>query len=158
MSSTEAVKTATDLADIQFTIYIQTMAFTRLALRAVRPSLARGRFLSTTPRRFAGPGNAKEHETAEDHRKIQLERPLNPNVTGKYSTIGNKMPSVGAYEPPPELLTSVDPGFTTSDSSPEAGKDAEMGVGEMEGAEFKIEPLRRTGEDANTKRARLLCL
>jgi hypothetical protein len=32
-----------------------------------------------------------------------------------------------------------------------------MGVGEMEGAKFKIEPLRRTGEDANTMRARLLC-
>lgn len=127
------------------------MTFTRLAIRAVRPSLARGRFLSTSARRFAGPGNAKEHETAEDHRKIQRDRPLNPNVTGKFSTIGNKMPSVGAYEAPPELLTSVDPGFTTSNSSPE------MGVGEMEGAEFKIEPLRRVGEDSNTMRARLLC-
>jgi hypothetical protein len=27
----------------------------------------------------------------------------------------------------------------------------------MEGAQFKIEPLRRTGEDGNTLRARLLC-
>jgi hypothetical protein len=33
----------------------------------------------------------------------------------------------------------------------------ELGVGEMEGAKFKVEPLRRTGEDANTMRARLLC-
>ena len=33
----------------------------------------------------------------------------------------------------------------------------EMGVGEMEGAEFKIEPLHRSGEDPNTMRARLLC-
>ncbi|KAG9250472.1 Flavinator of succinate dehydrogenase-domain-containing protein [Emericellopsis atlantica] len=32
----------------------------------------------------------------------------------------------------------------------------ELEVGELEGAKFKIEPLRRTGEDANTKRARLL--
>ncbi|KAI3397230.1 hypothetical protein diail_11109 [Diaporthe ilicicola] len=31
----------------------------------------------------------------------------------------------------------------------------EMGVGELEGAKFKIEPLRRTGEDAETMRARL---
>lgn len=31
----------------------------------------------------------------------------------------------------------------------------EMAVGELEGAKFKIEPLRRTGEDAETMRARL---
>jgi hypothetical protein len=37
------------------------------------------------------------------------------------------------------------------------GADGEIGVGEMEGAKFKVEPLRRTGEDANTMRARLLC-
>lgn len=37
------------------------------------------------------------------------------------------------------------------------GEPGEMGVGEMEGGTFKIEPLRRTGEDANTTRARLLC-
>lgn len=34
----------------------------------------------------------------------------------------------------------------------------EMGVGELEGASFKIEPLRRTGEDADTMRARLTCM
>lgn len=33
----------------------------------------------------------------------------------------------------------------------------EMGVGELEGAKFRIEPLRRTGEDAETMRARLTC-
>lgn len=33
----------------------------------------------------------------------------------------------------------------------------EMAVGELEGASFKIEPLRRTGEDAETMRARLTC-
>ncbi len=36
-------------------------------------------------------------------------------------------------------------------------KPPELGVGEMEGAKFKIEPLRRTGEDDATTRARLLC-
>lgn len=35
--------------------------------------------------------------------------------------------------------------------------DHEMAVGELEGAEFKIEPLRRTGEDTATTRARLTC-
>jgi hypothetical protein len=67
------------------------------------------------------------------------------------------MPSVGAHEPPPDLLTSVDPDFAFKEASSEGRKGAEMGVGEMEGAKFKIEPLRRTGEDANTMRARLLC-
>jgi succinate dehydrogenase assembly factor 2 len=32
-----------------------------------------------------------------------------------------------------------------------------MAVGELEGASFKIEPLRRVGEDEKTMRARLVC-
>jgi hypothetical protein len=125
-----------------------------------------------TSRRMAGPGNAKENETAADHRKIQSEKPLNPHMTNTTSTIANDMPSVGANKAPPELITSVDPDYTPKDSvpentermtggtqkgAPEDGPDAEMGVGEMQGAKMKIEPLRRTGEDANTMRARLLC-
>ncbi|PNY24415.1 Succinate dehydrogenase assembly factor 2, mitochondrial [Tolypocladium capitatum] len=43
--------------------------------------------------------------------------------------------------------------YSTSPSSPANG---ELGVGELQGARFRIEPLRRTGEDDNTKRARLL--
>lgn len=124
-----------------------------------------------TSRRMAGPGNAKENETAADHRKIQSEKPLNPHMTNTTSTIANDMPSVGANKAPPELITSVDPDYTPKDSvpentermtggtqkgAPEDGPDAEMGVGEMQGAKMKIEPLRRTGEDANTMRARLL--
>ena len=35
--------------------------------------------------------------------------------------------------------------------------DGELQVGELEGAKFRIEPLRRTGEDDATKRARLVC-
>src|ERR1700753_1963694 len=33
----------------------------------------------------------------------------------------------------------------------------ELNVGEIEGGTFRVEPLRRMGEDAVTKRARLLC-
>jgi hypothetical protein len=121
---------------------------------------------------MAGPGNAQEHSTAKDHRKIQSEKPLNPHLTNTTSTVVNEMPSVGAQKAPPELITSVDPDFVPKDSVPEntermtggtqkgapdSGPNSEMGVGEMEGAKFKIEPLRRTGEDANTMRARLLC-
>ncbi|KAM4057685.1 flavinator of succinate dehydrogenase [Hirsutella rhossiliensis] len=40
-------------------------------------------------------------------------------------------------------------------SSPSAS-GPELEVGELQGAKFRIEPLRRTGEDAKTKRARLL--
>ena len=87
------------------------------------------------------------------------------------------MPKVGADKAPPELLPSaVDPDFVPtdavprntekmtghtqareSDPGPPPPPDAELGVGEMEGAEIKVEPLRRTGEDVNTIRARLLC-
>lgn len=37
------------------------------------------------------------------------------------------------------------------------GAGGELGVGELQGAKFRIEPLRRTGEDPDTMRARLLC-
>lgn len=94
-------------------------------------------------------------------------------MTNTNSTIANEMPSVGADKAPPELITSVDPDFTPTDSVPEntermtggtqkgsadTGPNSELGVGEMEGAKFKVEPIRRTGEDGNTMRARLLCL
>jgi hypothetical protein len=47
------------------------------------------------------------------------------------------------------------PRSNSSDSSTPPHRDLE--VGELQGAKFKIEPLRRTGEDAATTRARLLC-
>ncbi|EGR52614.1 uncharacterized protein TRIREDRAFT_53981 [Trichoderma reesei QM6a] len=49
--------------------------------------------------------------------------------------------------------------FSTSSlqRSDNAGSTAgELGVGELQGATFRIEPLRRVGEDDATKRARLL--
>lgn len=148
------------------------MSSIRVAFRTFRPSRAFSRSISTTSRCLAGPGKAQQHENAPDHRKTQIEKPLGPHITNTNSTNANKMPSVGADKAPPELISSVDPDFTPKDSipentermtggtqkgSPESGENAELGVGEMEGAKFKIEPLRRTGEDANTMRARLLC-
>lgn len=35
---------------------------------------------------------------------------------------------------------------------------SEFEVGELQGAKFRVEPLRRVGEDDNTKRARLVCM
>ncbi|KAG4437023.1 hypothetical protein IFR05_007484 [Cadophora sp. M221] len=147
------------------------MSAIRLALRSTRPSMAFARPMSTTTRLLAGPGNAQAHEGTEEHRKIQSSKPLNPHMTNTNSTIANEMPSVGAQKAPPELISSVQADFVPRDSVPEntermtggtqsgepqSGPNAEMGVGEMEGAKFKVEPLRRTGEDPNTMRARLL--
>lgn len=46
-----------------------------------------------------------------------------------------------------------------SSPSPSQPQDAhrDLDVGELQGAKFKIEPLRRVGEDPETMRARLLC-
>jgi hypothetical protein len=148
------------------------MSAMRLVFRSVRPSTVFTRPLFSTSRRTAAPGNAQDHEGNADHRKIQSDKPLNPHMTNTNSTIANEMPSVGAQKAPPELISSVDPDFVPKDSvpentermtggtqkgAPEGGPKAEMGVGEMEGAKFRVEPLRRTGEDPNTMRARLLC-
>ena len=110
----------------------------------------------------------------DEYRRFQIEKPLNPHLTNTNSTIANEMPSLGADAPPPELIKNADPSFTPKDAVPEnthrmtggtqssesadasgsnknlkgdvAGK-GELGVGELEGASFKVEPLRRTGED-----------
>jgi hypothetical protein len=134
--------------------------------------MAFARPLSTSVRRMAGPGKAQEHETNAEHRKYQTEKPLNPHMTNTNSTIANEMPSVGAQKSPPELISSVDGDFVPKDSvpentermtggtqegNPEKAANSELGVGEMEGGKFKIEPLRRSGEDINTMRARLVC-
>jgi hypothetical protein len=72
-------------------------------------------------------------------------------MTNTTSTIANEMPSVGKDAPPPELIKNVDDSFTPKDSAPEnthrmtggtqssegadvSGKNAELGVGELEGA------------------------
>lgn len=127
------------------------------------------RSISTSIPSFA---NEREHENAPSWRETQKSKPTGPHLTNTTSTIANKMPSVGADKAPPELLSSVDPDFVPEDSVPENTKrmtggtqesapskkiDAELEVGEIEGAKFKVEPLRRTGEDGNTMRARLLC-
>lgn len=146
------------------------MSSARLVLRSVRPACTFARPLSTSAARYYA--SEREHDTTPAFRELQKNKPLGPHMTNTNSTIANEMPSVGADKPPPELISSVDPDFVPKDSVPEntermtggtqkGGPDtdanSELGVGEMEGAEFKVEPLRRTGEDGNTMRARLLC-
>lgn len=47
---------------------------------------------------------------------------------------------------------------TTAFRRNDGSTPGELGVGELQGATFRIEPLRRVGEDDSTKRARLLCM
>jgi|TARA_R110002003_G_scaffold722_4_gene21333 hypothetical protein len=142
------------------------------ALAAVPRSTYRSFSISTTRSNEFEALNKRTNDTSETYRKYQIEKPLTPHMTNTTSTIANEMPSVGKDNAPPELITRVDPNFVPKDSVPEntqrmtggtqkhedvSSANKELGVGEMEGAKFKVEPLRRTGEDANTMRARLLC-
>ncbi|EAT80692.2 hypothetical protein SNOG_11648 [Parastagonospora nodorum SN15] len=150
------------------------MATTRLAARSSRALFVTPRL---TYRGFSTPAarsnefdalNKRTNDTSETYRRYQVEKPLNPHMTNTTSTIANEMPSVGRDNAPPELVTNVDPKFTPKDSVPEntermtggtqsadkvSDANSELGVGEMEGAKFKVEPIRRTGEDPNTMRA-----
>lgn len=144
------------------------MSSARLILRSARAAPRIARPFSSSTARFADRSN----DTVDAYRQAQQEKPLNPHMTNTNSTIANEMPSVGKDAVPPELITSVDPDFTPKDSvpdntdrmtggtqggKPESGVNADLEVGEIEGGTFRVEPLRRTGEDANTVRARLLC-
>ncbi|KAF2686069.1 TPR repeat protein-like protein [Lentithecium fluviatile CBS 122367] len=164
------------------------MASSRLAIRSSRALLTLGR--STRPFSVYASRcnefdalNKRAQDTAQEYRKYQTSKPLNPHFTNTTSTIANEMPSVGKDAPPPELITNVDGEFAPKDAVPEntermtggtqssqsadvsgsnkglkgdvEGK-GELGVGELEGASFKVEPLRRTGEDNATMKARLL--
>ena len=147
------------------------MSSARLIVRAARAAPQLMRPMSTSTSRFSNMHD-RRNDTADKWEKIQKEKALNPHMTNTNSTIANEMPDVGKDAAPPEMLTSVDPDFTPKDSvpsntesmtsgnqksAPDSGVNADLDVGEIEGGAFRVEPLRRTGEDANTTRARLLC-
>lgn len=145
------------------------MSTSRLLVRSARLAFSSSRPFGTSATRFGL--NDRGHENAAQHRKNQIEKPLNPHMTNTTSTIANEMPSIGKDKAPPEFISSVDPNFVPKDSTPEntermtggtqkapkEGVNADLEVGEIEGGSFRVEPLRRTGEDVNTMRARLLC-
>jgi len=65
-----------------------------------------------------------------------------------------------SFRPASRRLATVLRPFSTAPSRFHAAPEhptKELGVGELEGVTVKIEPLRRTGEDERTMRARLLC-
>lgn len=142
--------------------------------RVLSRSLFNRSFTSPLARRCASSSstNDRVHSTAEEHRKYQKEKPNNPHLTNTSSTITNEIPLVGEDKAPPDLISSVDPNYTpkdniaektekltggTQESQPDKVSSSEYDVGEMEGISFRVEPLKRTGEDTTTMRARLLC-
>ena len=141
---------------------------TRHASSTIRP-------LSTSIPRFAEHKD-RLHSNVEEHRKAQTSKPDNPHMTNTTSTFHDDMPSVGEDKPPPDMISSVDPDYVPKDAKPKntekmtggtqpgdtdkvssSSSSEDLAVGEMEGAEHKIEPLRRHGEDSVTMRSRLLC-
>ncbi len=151
------------------------------ALQLLRPAtttLSRHqRLRRSIPRVYS---DERAHDTTADFRSTQKSRQLNPHLTNTTSTIANDLPKVGAHNAPADLLSSVSSDFKPTDASPrnthkmtggtqqqgaraqemldrEGKEQGELGVGELEGAQFKVEPLRRSGEDIKTMRARLLC-
>ncbi|KAL4771521.1 WD40-repeat-containing domain protein [Aspergillus nidulans var. acristatus] len=102
------------------------------------------------------------------HRVNQTDKPPNPAVLSTTSTLTKDFPKAGEKNPPPDLLNSADPNYKPVDTYPgkvehytggrqqHGAQKPELEVGEMEGITFKVEPLRRVGEDISTMRARLL--
>ncbi|RAK91384.1 WD40 repeat-like protein [Aspergillus costaricaensis CBS 115574] len=125
-------------------------------------------YFSSVVRQNSVNNNDRAPSTAPEHRKNQTNKPPNPHVPNTTSTMTKDFPKVGEKPAPPEMLNSVDPNYRPADPYPgrvehftggrqETGaQKPELGVGEMEGITFKVEPLRREGEDVTTMRARLL--
>ncbi|EXJ91426.1 hypothetical protein A1O1_04538 [Capronia coronata CBS 617.96] len=144
-----------------------TRAFSRALQGRRLTQVASRRLISSSSCRLTD----RAPSTAEEHRQYQKEKPANPHLTNTNSTIHNNMPSVGKDNPPPDLISSVDPNAVPKDRVPENTdrmtggtqpgdptkvSTSEFGVGELEGISFRVEPIRRTGEDLATMRARLL--
>lgn len=114
--------------------------------------------------------NDRAPSTAPAHRENQTKKQPNQYVPNTTSTMTKDFPNIGEKPSPPEMLNSVDPNYRPADPYPgriehftggrqqSGAQKPELGVGEMEGITFKVEPLKRAGEDAATMRARLLCL
>lgn len=150
------------------------MSAQRFISRALRPMPSTqqlssiSRSFSTTALRSID-SKDRAHPNASEHRDNQAKKSPNQFVPNTTSTMTKDYPNVGKKPAPPEMLNSVDPNYRPSDPYPgkiehftggrqeSGGQKPELGVGEMEGITFKVEPLKRVGEDTTTKRARLLC-
>jgi len=95
-------------------------------------------------------GSERRPPNTDAYRESQLRKPLNPGLSP--STPANS--TVGVHNAPPELISSAatHPGLGGSFGDAEK----ELDVGEIVAGQFRVEPLRRVGEDLKTMRARLL--
>ncbi|OJD19667.1 hypothetical protein AJ78_00399 [Emergomyces pasteurianus Ep9510] len=157
---------------------MSTITTSQFCIRALRssnvfaffnsPAVAAARSVSSTAFR-ASDLNERGRSTAPSHRESQKSKPLNPHLTNTTSTSTNDFPKVGVRAAPPDLVTAAKPDYQPRDAVPgnmehmtggtvklDTGRKPELGVGEMEGITFKVEPLKREGEDVTTMRARLL--
>ncbi|KAJ1714310.1 TPR repeat protein [Aspergillus flavus AF70] len=151
------------------------MSAPSLIQRFARPSLSPFFLRTTLARRSFGSSairpkddNGRAPSTAPEHREYQTNRPPNQHVPNTTSTMTRDFPKAGEKSVPPEFVSAADPNYKPADPYPgkvehftggrqETGaQKPELGVGEMEGITFKVEPLKRTGEDVSTIRARLL--
>lgn len=151
------------------------MAASRFVCRLARPVPSRVSSVSTLSRQFGTSArrlqDAKDEASKanEQYRANQANKPPNQFVPNTTSTMTKDFPNVGKKPAPPEMLNSVEPNYRPDDPYPgkiehftggrqdNGAQKPELDVGEMEGITFKVEPLKRVGEELATKRARLLC-
>jgi hypothetical protein len=155
------------------TLY-HNMSAPRLINRLVRPVPSSFSQISRLNRQFGTSAlrfnpSDEASKANEEYRAKQASKPANQFVPNTTSTMTKDFPNVGEKPSPPEMLNSVEPNYRPADPYPgkiehftggrqDAGaQKPELGVGEMEGITFKVEPLKRVGEEIATKRARLLC-
>ncbi|KAJ5136230.1 hypothetical protein N7448_004784 [Penicillium atrosanguineum] len=150
------------------------MTASRLITRLARPSASSYTPISALNRSF-GSSALRFNDTSERaaselkaHRENQTKKQPNQFVPNTTSTMTKDFPNVGKKPSPPEMLNSVDPNYRPADPYPgkiehftggrqdTGAQKPELGVGEMEGITFKVEPLKRVNEDVTTMRARLL--
>ncbi|KAJ5125463.1 hypothetical protein N7526_007640 [Penicillium atrosanguineum] len=134
------------------------MTASRLITRLARPSASSYTPISALNRSF-GSSALRFNDTSERaaselkaHRENQTKKQPNQFVPNTTSTMTKDFPNVGKKPSPPEMLNSVDPNYRLRILT----RKPELGVGEMEGITFKVEPLKRVNEDVTTMRARLL--
>lgn len=140
----------------------------RLRTRTLPPLLLRRTYTSRhDPSTTSQPGSTPSSQPADtgyappEHHHSKPASPSPANASSSSST-----PQVGTPSAPPlELVDGADPAVPelSSERGPGlggifggGGGGNELGVGEMAEAKFRIEPLRRRGEDPATMRARLL--
>ncbi|KAJ9484895.1 hypothetical protein VN97_g8465 [Penicillium thymicola] len=172
-NSSSLEKRKSQLSLSLYRILYSRMSAPRILHRLARPVPSSLSTITRLNRQFgAAAQRLKDGDDAapevKAHRANQANKAPNQFIPNTTSTMTNDFINVGQKPPPPEMLNSVDPNYRPSDPYPgriehltggrqdNGAQKPELGVGEMEGITFKVEPLKRVGEELATKRARLL--